>query len=288
MARVLASLDGAPTPATFADHRELLERVELDGVVISTPHGYHLSHAIDAIEAGCHVLVDKPMVTTSADARALADLARTRRRIVSISLQGVFSPEFRHARSLLDTGELGDVFLVTGSITQPWLTWVRNSWRTDPVLGGGGNLIDSGTHMFAAMLHLSGQQPEEVFAYVDHKDETIDVVAVVALRFDGGALGTAAVSGADVAIEESVYVHGTRGSVKASIYGGRLEVRHDWRSVAEVELPWAETPEQNFVRCLRGEADTLCPPELGIRLAELHEAILRSALDGSPVRMHAG
>jgi predicted dehydrogenase len=285
--RVLAALDGAAAPATFTDHRQLLERVDLDGVVVSSPHGYHLGHAVDAIEAGCHVLVDKPMVTTSPDAHTLAQLARARRRIVSISLQGVFSAEFRHARNLLETGALGDVCLVTGSIMQPWLTWVRGSWRTDPVLGGGGNLLDSGSHMFAAMLHLSGQLPEEVFAYVDHKNEAIDVVAVVALRFDGGALGTAAVSGADVAIEESVYVQGTRGSVKASIYGGRLEVRHDWRAVAEVELPWAETPEENFVRCIRGEAETLCPPELGIQLAELHEAIRRSASEERAVRVQA-
>src|SRR5919204_2717107 len=67
----------------FASHRELLDACRLDGVVVASPHALHFAHVADALAAGCHVLVYKPMVTTSADALEVARLARASGRIVS-------------------------------------------------------------------------------------------------------------------------------------------------------------------------------------------------------------
>jgi predicted dehydrogenase len=145
----------------FADHRAMLDSARLDGVVISSPHGLHYRHVVDSLEAGCHVLVYKPMVTTSSDAAEVVRLARASGRVVSLSIEGLFTAEFRHVRALLDAGELGEIRLATGLVAQNWLPNVGGTWRTDPELGGGGNLIDSGYHMLAALLHLTGQRPEE-------------------------------------------------------------------------------------------------------------------------------
>jgi predicted dehydrogenase len=271
--------------AAFADHREMLDAIELDGVVVSSPHGLHFEHVRDALAVGCHVLVYKPMVTTSSDARDVVRLARGNGRVVSLAIEGMFTAEFRHVRALLEAGELGDVRLASGFVAQNWLENVAGTWRTDPVLGGGGNLIDSGYHMLAALLHLSGQHVEEVFAQLDRRDQQVDVETVATLRFDGGALGSVAVSGDAHGMWESVYVCGTKQSLATSVYGGRLAFVTGWSDREEPQLERAESAERNFVRVVRGEAETLAPPELGLELAHLVEAIVRSAEEHAPVRV---
>lgn len=269
----------------FADPAEMLASVELDGVVISSPHGLHFRHATDALAAGCGVLVYKPMVTTSADARVLVRLAEESGRVVSLAIEGLFTAEFRHVRALLETGALGEIRLATGLCAQNWLVNVGGTWRTDPELGGGGNLIDSGYHMLAALLHLTGRRVDEVFAYLDRRGEAVDVETAAVLRFDGGALGSIAVSGDAQGMEEGVYLCGTQASLTTSIYGGRLAFVTGWSDRDVPVLERAETAEANFVRCLRGEAETLAGPRLGLELAHLVEAIVRSAREYTPVRV---
>jgi predicted dehydrogenase len=278
----------APGAAEFADHRAMLEAVELDGVVVSSPHGLHFGHVSDGLAAGCHVLVYKPMVTSSSDARELVRLAGESGRVVSLGVEGLFTPEFRHVRALLDAGELGEIRLVNGLCAQSWLANAGGTWRTDPGLGGGGNLIDSGYHMLAALLHLTGQRPEEVFAFLDRRDEQVDVETTVALRFDGGALGSIAVTGDAHGMEEGVYLCGTKASLTTSIYGGRLAFVIGWSDREIPQLEPAETAEANFVRCIRGESETLAGPELGLELAHVVEAIVHSAEEHAPVRVVRG
>ena len=275
-------------PLFFDDHGSLLDSVELDGVVIASPHGLHFEHARDSLAAGCHTLVYKPMVTSSEDARALEELVARSGRVLSIAIEGIYSAEFRAVRKLLDDGELGDVSLVTGFVAQDWLRNVQGTWRTDPVLGGGGNLIDSGYHLLAAMLHLSGQVPEEVFAFVDRREQSFDMLVAASLRFDGGALGSLAVSADAHWLDENLYLHGTERSLSTSIYGRRLAFITGWTDRDVVELPEGESPEANFVRIIRGEATTLTPARLGVDLAQVIEAIMRSGDEGRPVRVGTG
>jgi len=274
--------------ARYADHHEMLEKARLDGVVVASPHGLHFRHVADALAAGCHVLVYKPMVTTSSEAVEVTRLAAESGRVVSLAIEGIFTPEFRHVRGLLEAGELGEIRLVSGLVAQNWLENVGGTWRTDPLLGGGGNLIDSGYHMLAALLHLSGQRPQEVFAYLDRRAERVDVEVTATLRFDGGALGAIAVSGDAHGMEEGVYVCGTKASLTTSIYGGRLAFVTGWSERESPRLKRAETAEENFVRCVRGEAEPRAGPELGLELAHVVEAIVRSAEEHAPVQVAYG
>jgi len=272
----------------FSDHGAMLEAVELDGVVVSSPHGLHFRHVADALAAGCHVLVYKPMVTTSGDAREVVRLAADSGRIVSLAIEGIFTAEFRHVRALLERGELGEIRLASGLCAQNWLPNVGGTWRTDPALGGGGNLIDSGYHMLAALLHLTGQHVDEAFAYLERRGEAVDLEVTAALRFDGGALGSIAVGGDAHGMEEGVYLYGTKAALTTSIYGGRLAFVTGWSDRERPELEPAETAEANFVRCIRRETETLAGPELGLELALLVDAIVRSAEERAPVRVPRG
>jgi predicted dehydrogenase len=288
LARYIAEIfPGQPAPATFADYRAMLAEAALDAVLIVSPHSYHYQQVIDAIDAGCHVLVEKPMVIRTEDAQALIAHANRHNKIVSVAFPGPFSCEFQYIRDLIARGDLGEIYMITGVCAQNWLANVAGTWRTTLALSGGGNLYDSGAHMFNAMLFLTGLSATEVFAFIENKDQEVDVVGTVAMRFTKGALGSAAVSGATTVFEQGLYIHGSKGSVKCSIYGGSMDVWVDSEKVKYPAVPATTSLQQNFIDCLLGRATTPSPPVLGLRQARLMDAIYESARSGKVVQVVA-
>ena len=276
---------GKQPEATFADYKAMLEAVELDGVVIISPHAHHFQQVMDSIDAGCHVLVEKPMVTRTEDAQAMIAHGQKHDRIVSVAFPGPFTREFTYIREVIARGELGEIYLVTGVCAQDWISNVAGTWRTQLALSGGGNLYDSGAHMFNAMLYLTGLSVTDVLAFIDNKDQEVDMIASVALRFTHGALGTATVSGAATVFEQGIYIQGTKGSIKTSIYGGELEHWIGKERVKYPVVPVTTSVQQNFVDCIKGRDTTPSPPLLGLRQARLMDAIYESARRGSVVRV---
>jgi predicted dehydrogenase len=275
--------EGQQPEATFADYRAMLEAVDLDGVVIISPHAHHYQQAVDAIDAGCHVLVEKPMVIRTEDAQALIAHGRKHDKVISVAFPGPFTREFSYIREVIARGDLGEIYLVTGVCAQNWVRNVGGTWRTELALSGGGNLYDSGAHMFNAMLYLTGLSATDVFAFIDNKDQEVDMIASVALRFTKGALGTATVSGDSTVMEQGIYIQGTKGSIKTSIYGGELEHWDGDTKVRYPVVPATPSLQQNFIDCIKGRDTTPSPPLLGLRQARLMDAIYESARRGTPV-----
>ena len=274
-------------PPQFADYRVMLAKVDLDGVMIVTPHTQHFEQASAALAAGRHVLVEKPMVVTVEHARKLIAHAKRAKRVVSVAFPGSFAEEFAYIRGLLGRGELGEVVAVQGFVAQRWLTTTRGAWRQDPKLSGGGFAYDSGAHLLHAMLFLSDLRPTEVFAWTNHRGAPVDILTAVMMRFANGALGTANCCGEDVrGWDESITVSGTKGTVRTSIHGNRLE---QWDAQGKlVRYPRVEpvpSLHQNFVDCILGRAQTPCPPVWGLRQALLMEALYESASTSKVVKV---
>ena len=288
LARYVADVfPGQPAPASFTDYRAMLAEAAPDAVLIVSPHSYHFQQVIDSLDAGCHVLVEKPMVISTPDAQALIAHAAQTDKVVSVAFPGPFSCEFQYIRDLIARGDLGEIYMITGVCAQDWLVNIGGTWRTTLALSGGGNLYDSGAHMFNAMLYLTGLSATEVFAFIDNKDQEVDVVGTVAMRFTKGALGSAAVSGATTVFEQGIYIHGTKGSVKCSIYGGSMDVWVGKHKIKYPAVPETSSLQQNFIDCIRGRATTPSPPILGLRQARLMDAIYESARSGQVVQVVA-
>ncbi len=275
------------TPATFADYRDMLAKVKLDGVMIITPHAHHFEQATAALDAGCHVLVEKPMVVTVEDARKLIAHALKTKRVLSVGLQGTFSPEFAYIRKQLEGKQLGEVRCVDAYVTQRWLAATRDTWRQDPKLSGGGEAYDSGAHVLHAMLYLPNLRPTEVFAWMNDCGTPVDIITAATIRYENGALGSVAINGNDVrGWEEGIYISASQGSVRTSVHGGRLE---HWDATGKpVRYPAVKpvpSMYQNFVDCILGRAQTPCPPIWGLRHALLMEALYESARTGKPAKV---
>jgi predicted dehydrogenase len=279
--------DKTQLPNTYADYRTMLQKEQLDGVVIVTPHNQHFTQAVDAMQAGAHVLVEKPMVIDTEDALALIEKAEQLNKVVSVAFPGPFTCEFQYIRESIANGDFGQLSLVTGVCAQPWIQYQKGTWRADPVQSGGGNLYDSGAHMFNAMLYLTGQSVTEVQAFVNHKGEAVDIAGTVIMRFADGTLGSAAVSGDSTIFEQGIYIQGTGGSVKTSIYGGTMEYWHNGKMVKYPNVPVTDSLQANFRDCILGIAQTPSPALLGLRQARLMDAIYASAASGQPVAVVA-
>ncbi|MFP4377062.1 MAG: Gfo/Idh/MocA family protein [Spirochaetales bacterium] len=282
-----------PAPRRYTSLDELYAKEELDAVVLSTPHHLHFEQAMQALDAGCHVLIEKPMVTSFADAKALA--ARVEElhdagddRVVSVCYNPGFSKPMRLVREAVSAGTLGDLELVTGYIAQNWKTLTAGSWRQKPSESGGGQLMDSGAHLLHSVLSSVGSAPSEVFAFSASLDAPVDINSTVTIRFGNGVMATITIGG-------NCTVDG--GATSFVFSGGRIDVdawRGEWirtyRAEGEPEVLEGlgePSPDDNFVDAILGKAALDVDARDGLRLAALMDAIYRSAESHAPVRMSA-
>jgi len=121
---------------TFAD--------QLDAVFIITPHVLHFAQATACLEAGIDVLLEKPMVMSANEATALIRTRDRSGRLLVVAFQGSLSPQIREASRRLRSGELGAILNISAVAWQNWATLTDGTWRQSPELSGGGFLFDTG------------------------------------------------------------------------------------------------------------------------------------------------
>ena len=176
----------------YDDWAALLADASVDAVDICTPNVHHAEIAIAAAERGRHVLVEKPMATSLADADAMVAAAQAA-GVVLMPAQNVrFAGPFVAARQLVATGRLGTVVGLRAAFghsgPQDWAP--EATWFFDPDQAGGGALLDLGIHMIDVLRAVVGEEVVEVGAMVNRRASGVDDAAQVLLRFAGGAIGS--------------------------------------------------------------------------------------------------
>ena len=285
----LAAL-GAPAPPNEPVLADLLAKHadELDAVFIITPHNLHHDQAKLCLEAGLDVLLEKPMVMNAAEALSLMDTRDRSGKHLVVAFQGGLSPRIRHAAGLIAAGELGELRTVTGMVWQGWKGGTRGKWRQVPEIGGGGFLFDSGAHMLNTVCTLVGEDFASVAAWLDKRGADVDIDGVVMGRLESGALVTLNGCGDCIpGLDNEIFVNLTGGLIRTCMYGRRLLIRRagdeEYRDVEG--LPEMRGAWEQFTQVRAGEIENPCPPEVGLRMAKLWDAIVESAgKDGMPVQ----
>ncbi len=203
--------------AAYSDHRALLDDESVDAVSICVPSGLHAQIALDALDAGKHVLVEKPIALSLEDADAMIARAQERRRTLAVVLQNRYNRPMRQARAAIDAGMLGELHL--GAACVRWYrpqSYYEDGWHGTWAMDGGALMNQSIHHIDALQWFLGDVAAVSAYtATRAHRMEAEDV-GVAILRFAGGALAT--VEGSTVTwpenLEGSVAVFGTRGSIK--------------------------------------------------------------------------
>jgi predicted dehydrogenase len=286
--------DYGSKPAIFTDPARMYAEAKPDAVVIVTPHTMHFQHGMQALEAGCHVLMEKPMVTDSGQAHELAQFVKKQGKILTIGYNTPCTPEFNYLRNLVRTKELGKLETVTGWLTQNWKKGTTGSWRQDPLLSGGGQMYDSGAHLFNSLVWTVEQPVGEVFAFVDNQGTPVDINGTVNIRFADGTLATITIVGNCPSDGAGMYLSFENGRVEVDGWGGswiKVFRAGGGHSSGQVKYPpiegKSETPDDNFIDAILGRAEPKTSPINGIQQSELMDAIYESARTGQVARPKA-
>lgn len=303
----LAGRLGGPL-SRYASLAEALAAEPVGLVAVCTPTGLHAAAAEEALGAGAHVVVEKPLDVSVGSAKRLADVAAaaaTRGLVASVVSQHRFDPASVATAAAVRSGSLGELTSAVASV--PWwrgqayydsADW-RGTWRLD----GGGALMNQGVHTVDLLVWLLGR-PAEVFAYTTrlaHRGIEVEDVAVAVLRFPSGALATLhATTAGHPGLGVRLQLQGTRGS--AVIHDDQLEYLRTEGSpdvgaleaVGPTEVWGAAKPADSFVvGHLRqyddvvDAIDTNRPPGVtvddGLMALAVVEAVYLSAKLGRPI-----
>ncbi|WP_299025932.1 Gfo/Idh/MocA family oxidoreductase [uncultured Thermanaerothrix sp.] len=153
-------------PKAYASFEEMIADPEITAVHLATPNYLHYQQAKAALLAGKHVICDKPLAMNSRESAELVTLAREKGLVNAVCFNLRFYPLLHHARSLIQQGALGDLFVLQGSYLQDWLLYPTDwNWRLEPELGGTLRAVaDIGSHWLDLLTFLTGLKVKAVFA----------------------------------------------------------------------------------------------------------------------------
>jgi predicted dehydrogenase len=271
---------GADALPTYKDYKAMLKEETLDAVVVQSPHTAHYEQTTAALKQGLHVLSEKPLTCTIRHAKKLIALSEDVGRVLMISYQRHYLPEFRYIREHVANGAIGDVQFVQAVQSQEWLRAVKGTWRQKMAHSGGGQINDSGSHLIDILMWITGLQIAEVYAEMENFNTEVDINSTLALKFRNGALGSIAVIGNAPGWHEDVTVIGSKGAFYLR-QGQNLIHQDGTGQHMKVKLPkYKKNPDANFVDVILGKDEPQTPAICGLRVIEVTEAAWKSAKNG--------
>ncbi|GMA59780.1 Gfo/Idh/MocA family oxidoreductase [Alicyclobacillus fastidiosus] len=291
----------------FATVEEMLQSVDLDAVSICTPNKFHASAAIAALEAGCHVLCEKPPAMTVAEAVAMAQAANKAGKYLSYGFHYRHTQDVEALKRFIDGGELGEIYAATAIALRRrgipgWGVF------TNKELQGGGPLIDIGVHMLDTALYLMGYpEPDSVFGATyqrlgkkkgvgllgawDYENFTVEDMARGFIRFKNGAtlvLESAFAANVQKRDEMNVKLMGDLGGADVfplTIYQEKHGSLIDVKPAYLPDKSGYELEVERFVNaCLGGDAP-ISTPEQGVKLQRVINGLYASAETGEAVKL---
>jgi predicted dehydrogenase len=285
----------------------MFDQADLDGVVIATPHATHADLAQACLEHGLHVLLEKPMTLYASQARALVELARTQGRELIVGYPWHFTPQALRAREVIRSGALGAVQYVNCSLTSSVAALLRGDDHaafnsnvypvhgpgtvySDPELSGGGQGHLQITHSAGLLFFVTGLRVQHVLALMRNHGLPLDLVDVMAVAFEGGALGIVGGSGNSHNHKLDLVIRCEQGGLDLDVVTQTLTIYQPDGSCAtfgpilDHEAYPRFATAHNLVNVILGEAANGSPAEEGWRTVELLDAAYRSAgLQGQAV-----
>ncbi|HWQ15880.1 MAG TPA: Gfo/Idh/MocA family oxidoreductase [Roseiflexaceae bacterium] len=282
----------------YADYPALLADPEIDAVSVALPNFLHHPATLAALEAGKHVLCEKPPALNASQAREMAELAARTDRLLAFAFQRRFSPAVEALHEVIASGELGEIYHARAVWTRAWgVPKGIGGWFTDPARAGGGALIDIGVHVLDMAWFLMGcPAPATVSGQVFNKfpqETKTDDSAFALVRFADGRslhLETSWVLAQDED-HYGVHLYGTKGG--ARVDDNRIDlytVGEEGRTARSrfIRAGWQQAflkQSANFVGAVRGEAQLRTPAAHGVQIMAMIDGIYRSAAEGHEVVM---
>jgi predicted dehydrogenase len=234
------------------------------------------------MEAGLDVLLEKPMVMDASQARSLMAVRDRTGKLLVVAFPGSLSPQIRKGVKMYKSGKLGELQSISATVWQDWGPGTVGSWRQVPEISGGGFLFDTGAHMLNTVVDLAGEGFSEVAAFMDFNQRPIETEAVVIGRLLSGAMVTLHGAGESIpSCASDLYAFYTNAILRTGIWGEKLEMQRSGDDrFRRVRVPRSLGVWEQFLTVRDGKMANPCPPEVGLRMAKLYDAIKISAAQG--------
>ena len=277
----------------YENYDSIRNNPEVDVIYIVLPNGLHAEYTVRGLEAGKHVLCEKPMANTPAECRQMIDAARQQNRKLMIAYRCRYESYNQEAIRVARSHELGPTQMILADAGFPMGD--PSQWRCNRQLAGGGSMMDIGIYALNASRYLTGEEPSEVNAMMystpgDPRFKEVEEHVVFQLRFPSGALANCTSSYGY--FQQSIFrVMGTKGRLvldPASWYTGlRMWIERngviDERTLPVVDHFTAEMDHMSD--CVMEDKQPLTPGEEGLRDITIIQAVYEAARSGKRVTL---
>jgi len=264
----------------YTDYKEMLKDPNIDAIVVAGPNSLHAQQSIDALNAGKHVLCEKPMATTREDARAMLDAAKKNKKFLMIGLNQRLMPAHAKAKKILESGALGNVLSFRTAFQHPgpegWSVDAGKSWFFKKGQAFMGVTGDLGVHKADLLRWLLGQEFSEVtgvLSTLDKRDPEgnlieLDDNAYLVLKTTGGILGSMILSWTNYGAEENYTVllcqNGVMSLGTDPTYGVIVDYRNGERELYKVGEMSTNTKQvaSGIIDALTRSITTNTPPAI--------------------------
>ncbi len=186
-------------PAYYNDYKKMLKEIKPDAVIVTSPHSLHARHTIDCLNAGCHVLCEKPMATSFKEAQAMADAAKKNKKLLMVLPFDQY-PHYLASFDLIKEKYIGKLVSAHSELSFPGPP--RNNWYYDKKTAKGGAMLDVGCYALSRMITIMGGVkrisafsnmllPKRILADGQKITPSVDDNNVIIMEFEGGVFGTA-------------------------------------------------------------------------------------------------
>jgi 1,5-anhydro-D-fructose reductase (1,5-anhydro-D-mannitol-forming) len=285
-----ASLFGARE--VYQDLDTALARTSAEAVYLATPVYLHARQARQVLLSGRHVLVEKPLGVSAADALQAVEAAPSRALTAGCAYFRRCSARYAHAREMIERGEFGRIVLVR----MTYFSWFNPApgdpkyWRVVPSKSGGGVLSDMGSHMFDVLIGLLGM-PAKVYARTNTLIQPYEAEdsAAILMELPHGAQVVAGFGWNSRTWVHEFEIVGTEAKLKWFPYDSGKVVRTIGREVQELELPEPDNVHrplvEDFARAARGDVAPAVPLAEALKTNVLLDAIYESSREGKEIRL---
>lgn len=308
-ARVRAAGDRTGVTRLHTDYRDLFTG-DIDGVVVAVPHAYHYEIARTSLDAGLHVLIEKPMVLKALEARDLVQRADANDLHLMVGYTFHFTRHTQLARELVQSGRIGDVMFVSALFASAVEAFYRGrpeeyelddpvagplaSTYSDPTIAGGGQGQTQITHAIDTVFWITGLHAVEVTGYMANFHLEVDLVDALSYRLSNGGIGTMGATGTiapGMEMQEEFRYYGTKGVLLHDLAKGKLSFLPNngepeiFPDLVGDEIFPDKEPARGFVDTILGTCENPAPGRTAAFSVEFLEAAYRSARDARPVRI---
>jgi predicted dehydrogenase len=293
--RLLTISDKFNIKQTFSNYKDLLEKSDVDAVIVATPTSTHAEISIDCLNAGKDVLVEKPLSRTHTEAKKIVDVAKKNKRILMVGMNLRYRPDTMLLRSFINSNEIGDPFYIKCG-------WIRKQsssekWFTKKEQSGGGVIIDLGIHLLDMALWLLDYPEVTSVATINfhHYTKNVEDTSISCLKCKNSAVINLEVSWS-LPVEKDHFffdVYGTKGSFSSNPFQLYKKIENDYINLTPtlVDNPSSLFKKsylnelKSFIGAIKGLNPVFSPGEEAVHRMKIIEAMYDSANKNHEVKL---